>query len=111
MIASEVDKIKIYNTFRLVSCKGVVLSGSNSGSDYFLQDAKINFFIFFLITYPQAHYVQSLKPNADETVQKIQKRTLNYKCFLESNFANINGLGGSILSKKVKIVVPYSTPL
>jgi hypothetical protein len=30
-------------------------------------------------------------------------------CVLELNLAIINGLGGSILSKKVKIVVPYCT--
>ncbi len=31
------------------------------------KDAKKKFLIFFLITYPQAHYIQSVKPNADET--------------------------------------------
>ncbi len=30
------------------------------------------------------------------------------KCVIEFNLASINGLGGSILPKKVKIVVPYS---
>ncbi len=41
------------------------------------KDAKINFFSYlFLITYPQAHYLQSLKPNADETAPKSRKRIL-----------------------------------
>jgi hypothetical protein len=35
------------------------------------KDAKIlNFSYFVLITYSQAHYLQSLKPNADETAPK-----------------------------------------
>jgi hypothetical protein len=52
-----------------------------SFSDF--KDAKIlNFLYFFLITYPQAHYLQSLKQNADETAQKSHKRLLvYYKCF------------------------------
>jgi hypothetical protein len=31
---------------------------------------------FSLITYPQEHYLQSLKPKADETAQKSQKGVL-----------------------------------
>jgi hypothetical protein len=37
---------------------------------------------------------------------KKQNKILFYKCVLEFNLAIINGLGGSILSKKVKIVEP-----
>jgi hypothetical protein len=64
---------------------------------------------FFLITYPQAHSLQFLKPNTDETAQKSQKPI--FKCFLQFNFATINVLGGSPFVKKIKIIVPFSTPL
>jgi hypothetical protein len=56
------------------------------------KNAKKKISYFFLITYPQTHYLQSLKPNADETALKSQKRI--------SVLATINGLGCSILSKK-----------
>jgi hypothetical protein len=55
-------------------------------------EKNIKNFIFFLITYPQAQYLQSLKPNADQRLKKAKN-----KCFLEFNMATINGLGGSIL--------------
>ncbi len=72
---------------------------------------KNNLFSYlFLITYPQAHYLQSLKPKAGERLKKAKNV---YCCFLEFNLETINGtkngLGSSILSKKVKLVVRYFT--
>jgi hypothetical protein len=45
-----------------------VTNGSGSGSGSLIH-------IFFLITNPQAHYVQFLKPNADETTHKKKSKT------------------------------------
>ncbi len=51
------------------------------------------------------HILITLQPNADEKAQKT--KNVFYRCVLEFNLATINVLGGSIFSKKVKIVVPY----
>jgi hypothetical protein len=55
----------------------------------FTDAKKIFFILFFLITYQQAHYLQSLKPKADATAQKV--KNVSYKRFLEFYFATING--------------------
>jgi hypothetical protein len=52
-------------------------------------------FLYFLLT---------LKPNEDETAEKM--KNVFYECVIESHFTSISGLGGSILEKKAKIVVP-----
>ncbi len=46
----------------------------------------------------------TLKPKSDETAQKT--KILFHKCVLESHMTSISGLGGFILSKKFKAVVP-----
>jgi hypothetical protein len=42
----------------------------------FMDGKTIPYYFIFPIAYPQAHYVQSLKPTVDETAQKSQKRIL-----------------------------------
>jgi hypothetical protein len=57
------------------------------------------FFIFFcsLLRYrTRRHFIFSLKAKRERNVPK----NVYYKCFLEFILATINGLGGSILSKK-----------
>jgi hypothetical protein len=46
--------------------------------------------------------------NADLMSKQQLKKAKNifYKCLLEFHVASISGLGGLVLSKKVKIVVP-----
>jgi hypothetical protein len=36
-----------------------------------------------------------------------KKRKRFYKCVLESRFTSVSGLGGAILSKKFKLLLPY----
>jgi hypothetical protein len=57
------------------------------------KDAKNNFFIFVPYNLPAGTLSSVFKPN------RGKPKTYN-KCFLEFNLATINGLGGSILSKK-----------
>jgi hypothetical protein len=47
----------------------------------------------------------TLKPNAEERAEK--NKNIFYKCVLEFHFISIFCLGGFILAKKVKIIVPY----
>ncbi len=53
------------------------------------------------------YFFQTLKPNAQETAQKI--KNLYCKCVLDFNFAPIKGSVFFIFFKKVKFVVPYWT--
>ncbi len=53
----------------------------------------------------------TVKPNVEERAEKNKTKNIFYKCVLEWHFASISGLGGSILSKKVKIAVPLYTYL
>ncbi len=68
------------------------------------------FFICFCLLLTRRHIIFSLK---SQTRTKRPKKAKNvyYKCFLKFILATINGLRVSVLSKKFKIVVPYSTPL
>ncbi len=50
-------------------------------------------------------FISTLKPNADKTAHKKTKNVF-YTFVLELNLATINGLGGSILSKKSKSLYP-----
>jgi hypothetical protein len=43
----------------------------------------------------------------DADFESVEKRKTFYTCVLEFHFTSISGMGGSILSKEVKIVVPY----
>jgi hypothetical protein len=70
--------------------------------------------IFFCL---YLHFLLTLKPKSDTAPQKKEKQTQRLKkrknifnkCVSESYFKSISRLGGSILSQKVKIVVPYPT--
>ncbi len=73
-----------------------------------LRMKKKYFFIFFSCNLPAGTLSSVFKAKRG----RLKKTKILYcKCFLEFNLAIINGLGGFILSKKVKTVVPYSTPL
>ncbi len=76
------------------------------------QDAKKKFFLHILSYNLPASTLSSVfkAKRGRNGSNKPKTYTINV-CFLDFNLTTINGLGGSILSIKVKIVVPYSTPL
>jgi hypothetical protein len=52
------------------------------------------------------HLGLNLKPNVHETTKKIF-----HECYIITHSASVSGLGGSIFSKKGKIIVPLYTAI
>jgi hypothetical protein len=69
--------------------------------------SKLSFYQSFFTKKVQV--ILSLFANFEVEFEKRLKKQKNafQKCVLELNFASISGLEGSILSKNIKIVVPY----